>query len=148
MDVNDIMYVHIDRKRKLPVTVLLRALGFVTDKQILELFYESQDVRLGAGSGDEELVGKVAAEDVVNVETGEILLETNEEITDESVRNLRNAGIKTVKVFEIPNRGRGRCRPQHAEEGPDQDARKMRSTASTPSSGPGIRRVPSRRGTS
>ena len=104
MDVNDIMFVHIDRKRKLPVTVLLRALGFVTDKQILELFYETVDLRVGAAAGDDELIGRVAAEDVVNVETGEVLLETNEEITDESVRALRNASIKTVKVFDIASR--------------------------------------------
>ena len=36
------MHVHIDRKRKLPVTVLLRALGFVSDREILELFYEKE----------------------------------------------------------------------------------------------------------
>src|SRR5688572_1335140 len=104
LDVNDVMHVHIDRKRKLPVTVLLRALGFVTDKQILELFYETTEIRVGVAAGDEELIGKVAAEDVVNVETGEVLLETNEEITDESVRALRTAGIKTVKIFDIMSR--------------------------------------------
>ena len=45
LDVNDIMYVHIDRKRKLPVTVLLRALGFVSDREILDLFYETRERR-------------------------------------------------------------------------------------------------------
>ena len=45
LDVNDIMYVHIDRKRKLPVTVLLRALGFVSDREILDLFYETREAR-------------------------------------------------------------------------------------------------------
>ncbi|MGD8394312.1 MAG: DNA-directed RNA polymerase subunit beta, partial [Candidatus Eiseniibacteriota bacterium] len=106
MDVNDIMYVHIDRKRKLPVSVLMRALGFTTDRQILELFYEVSELKTsGAGSvKEEDLVGRVAAEDVVDVETGEILLECNEEITDESARGVKEAGIKTVKVFAIPNR--------------------------------------------
>ena len=104
MDVNDIMYVHIDRKRKLPVTVLLRALGFVSDKQILELFYDATEQKIGTAAGDEELIGKVAAEDVVNVETGEILLETNEEISDESVKMLRTSGVKTVKVFDMYGR--------------------------------------------
>ena len=46
LDVNDVMHVHIDRKRKLPVTVLLRALGFVGDREILDLFYEREEVEV------------------------------------------------------------------------------------------------------
>jgi DNA-directed RNA polymerase subunit beta len=109
LDVNDIMYVHIDRKRKLPVTVLLRALGFQTEKEILQLFYpvtEEEVPRAGTKKA-EELFGKIAAEDFVDEETGEILLECNEEITIASLADVRKAKLKRskkrkVKYFDIP----------------------------------------------
>ena len=106
MDVNDIMYVHIDRRRKLPVTVLLRALGFVGEKEILEAFYNIDELKLsGRGSAKEEdLIGLVAAEDVVNVDTGEILLEANEEISPESAKALKESSIASIRTFAIPNR--------------------------------------------
>ncbi|HKW50408.1 MAG TPA: DNA-directed RNA polymerase subunit beta, partial [Candidatus Eisenbacteria bacterium] len=66
LDVNDIMYVHIDRKRKLPVTVLLKALGYVSDREILQLFYETDEEEIGGPRSKKEpdCLGKVAAEDV------------------------------------------------------------------------------------
>jgi DNA-directed RNA polymerase subunit beta len=72
LDVNDIMYVHIDRKRKLPVTVLLKALGYVSDKEILELFYQAETVEIGSGRSLKDLAfeGRVVAEDVVYTESG------------------------------------------------------------------------------
>jgi DNA-directed RNA polymerase subunit beta len=104
LDVNDIMYVHIDRKRKLPVTILLKALGYATEKAILELFYPVITVDIGTGRSqkDQALEGRVVAEDVLDTETGEILLETNEEITVEKIKELSKAGIKEVKYFDIP----------------------------------------------
>ncbi len=100
LDVNDIMYVHIDRKRKLPVTVLLRALGYVADPEILQHFYEVEDEKL-TGRKPWPVEGKVAAEDVVDAETGEILLECNEVITADHVTALKKAGFESVKVFNI-----------------------------------------------
>jgi DNA-directed RNA polymerase subunit beta len=87
LDVNDIMYVHIDRKRKLPVTVLLKALGYVSEREILELFYGVETAALGSGrtKKEEALEGRVVAEDIVDTETGEILLETNEEVSLEKI---------------------------------------------------------------
>ena len=106
LDVNDIMYVHIDRKRKLPVTVLLKALGYVTDREILELFYDTEEEEIGGARSKREpdAVGKIAAEDVVDERTGEVLLEANEVITMERVEGLRKAGFATVKTFVIPHR--------------------------------------------
>ena len=103
-DVNDIMYVHIDRKRKIAVTVLLKALGFVTEREIMELFYETETVALGSGRSKrvEALEGRVVAEDLVDTDTGEILLETNEELSLEKIKELVKAGIKEVRIFDIP----------------------------------------------
>ena len=71
LDVNDIMYVHIDRKRKLPVSVLLRALGFVSDREILELFYDKEKLEV-AGKKAETALGRICAEDLMDESTGEI----------------------------------------------------------------------------
>ncbi len=104
-DVNDIMYVHIDRKRKLPVSVLLKALGHVTEREILSLFYSTEKADIGTGRSqkDQALEGRVVAEDVVDTDTGEILLETNEEVSVEKIKDLSKAGVKSIKVFIIPN---------------------------------------------
>src|SRR5262245_60506823 len=98
LDVNDIMYVHIDRKRKLPVTVLLKALGYVSDHDILDLFYdkEASDIK---GKGDPTCLHKIAAEDVVEPDTGEVILEVNEEITPEKLERLRKAKVQEVSWF-------------------------------------------------
>src|SRR5262249_60188804 len=101
LDVNDIMYVHIDRKRKLPVTVLLRALGFVGDREILELFYEKETLE-GRGKQAESALGRVCARDVVDESTGEILLEANEEVTPEKLEVIQSQGLATLEGFIIP----------------------------------------------
>jgi len=105
LDVNDIMYVHIDRKRKLPVTVLLKALGYVSDREILQLFYEPEEEEIGGPRSKKEpdCLGKVAAEDVVDEKTGEVLLEANEIITMERIEGMRRAGFATVRTFVIPH---------------------------------------------
>jgi DNA-directed RNA polymerase subunit beta len=100
LDVNDIMYVHIDRKRKLPVTVLLRALGYVSDHDILQHFYIKREESL-AGKRATEIVGMVAAEDVVDADTGEVLLECNELITADHSKAMKKAHFETVKVFDV-----------------------------------------------
>jgi len=105
LDVNDIMYVHIDRKRKLPVTVLLKALSYVSDREILQLFYETEEEEIGGPRSKKEpdALGKVAAEDVVDEKTGEVLLEANEIITMERIEGLRKAAFSTVRTFVIPH---------------------------------------------
>ncbi|MCE9626463.1 MAG: DNA-directed RNA polymerase subunit beta, partial [Candidatus Eisenbacteria bacterium] len=102
LDVNDIMHVHIDRKRKLPVTVLLRALGFVSDREILELFYEKEELDV-RGKKAETALGRVCAQDLMDEATGEILLESNEDITAEKVEMLKKSGLEQLEVFLIPH---------------------------------------------
>jgi len=89
-DINSVMYAYIDRKKKLPVTTLLRAIGFETDKDILEIFDLAEEVKV-TKTGLKRLVGrKLAArvlkswvEDFVDEDTGEVVsIERNEVIID------------------------------------------------------------------
>ncbi|MBD3237673.1 MAG: DNA-directed RNA polymerase subunit beta [Candidatus Eisenbacteria bacterium] len=104
IDVKDIMYVHIDRKRKLPATVLIKALGIVSDKDILDLFYDIENAELGGirTKKTQALVHRISAEDIIDPETGEILLECNQEISEDILKRVVKAGVKGVKVYEIP----------------------------------------------
>jgi len=104
VDVKDVMYVHIDRKRKLPATVLLKALGIVSDQDILDFFYDREEVELGDPRTKrmQALVGRVAAQDIVEAESGEVLLECNEEITAEKLKDLTKAEVERIQVYNIP----------------------------------------------
>ncbi len=95
MDINDIMYVHIDRRRKLPASLLLRALGFSKNGEILSLFREDVEVEV-----NDEIVGRInSSEDIVDESTGEIILEAFDTIDEERLEALRNARIAKVTVL-------------------------------------------------
>ncbi|MEZ5063345.1 MAG: DNA-directed RNA polymerase subunit beta [bacterium] len=104
LDINDIMYVHIDRRRKIPVTVLLRALGYVTDSEILGLFYSSKTHKLTktASAKDEDLVGLILAQDLVNKETGELIGEANADFTQDMLSEARDAGYREIEFLDKP----------------------------------------------
>ena len=98
MDINDVMYVHIDRRRKLPITLLLRALGFSRTGEILALFREDVEVEVGI-----ELTGRhVGGEDLVDKKTGEVIAEGYETLTAEQVQKLIEAKFKRIKVLAVP----------------------------------------------
>ncbi|MDP4186443.1 MAG: DNA-directed RNA polymerase subunit beta, partial [Bacteroidota bacterium] len=89
-DINNVMYAYIDRKKKLPVTTLLRAIGFETDKNILEIFNLADEFKVSK-TGLKKIVGrKLAArvlrtwvEDFVDEDTGEVVsIERNEVVVD------------------------------------------------------------------
>ena len=110
-DINSVMYAYIDRKKKLPVTTLFRAIGFETDKDILELFDLADEVKVSK-SGLKKILGrKLAArvlktwvEDFVDEDTGEVVsIERNEVIIDretilekEHVDEIIESGSKTI----------------------------------------------------
>ncbi|MGD9141082.1 MAG: DNA-directed RNA polymerase subunit beta [bacterium] len=100
LDVNDIMYVHIDRKRKIPVTVLMRAIGFSSTEDILRLYYDLEAVKIPATDKKRKdlLVGKYAGETVIDKSTGEVLLEAGDEITPAAVDALNLAKMTRVKI--------------------------------------------------
>ena len=98
MDINDLMHVHIDRRRKLPVSLLLRALGFSSSGEILSLFREDVEATV-----DEELVGRLnGSEDIVDTKTGEILLGAFDAIEEGHLELLKEVGKKSVKVLAAP----------------------------------------------
>jgi DNA-directed RNA polymerase subunit beta len=98
LDINDIMYVHIDRRRKLPVTLLLKALGFSKDAEVLSLFREDVEVAV-----DEELAGRHnTGKDIVDKSTGEVVLEAYDLISVEKAEALKEAGLKKITVLAAP----------------------------------------------
>ncbi len=102
LDINDIMYVHIDRKRKLPVTTLLRALGYSQSEEILTIFHEDKVVRV---SGD--VAGEIATKDVVVKKTGEVIVEAYRTITEEHLAALKSNRISRVTVLDVDPKNDG-----------------------------------------
>lgn len=110
-DINNVMYAYIDRKKKLPVTTLFRAIGFETDKEILELFDLADEVKVSK-AGLKKIIGrKLAArvlktwiEDFVDEDTGEVVsIERNEVIIDretiidkDHIDEIVDSGSKTI----------------------------------------------------
>ncbi len=110
-DVNNVMYAYIDRKKKFPVTTLLRAIGYDSDKDILELFELADEVKVSK-SGLKKYIGrKLAArvlkkwvEDFVDEDTGEvvsidrneIILERETVLEDDHIDMIIDAGVKTI----------------------------------------------------
>ena len=152
-DAKDILHVRIDRRRKLPATVLLRALGY-NEEELLDYFYDHDrvivddqqlrkvfqpelhqgsrtsleirhpdtgevmvkaDKKLGSGHvrkmakagveflplGEDDVIGMVVAHDVVDMNTGEVIAECNEEITEETLQTIRDRGIHEVTTLFI-----------------------------------------------
>ena len=97
-DVNDVLFVSIDRKRKLASTVLLRALGFGATADIIKLFYETEQVSVNRRSARGKLVGRVAAADVPDPSTNEIIVNAADEITEELVDVILDAKVKSLEL--------------------------------------------------
>lgn len=95
MDINDIMYAHIDRKRKFPATMLLRAFAYSEDKSIWEIFYDSKDLPL------KKLEEKmICMEQVVDKKTGEVLIDNCELVSEDHIEKLKNNKVKTLRVLD------------------------------------------------
>ena len=108
IDINDICYVHIDKKKKFPATALLRAFGYGSDAEIYQLFFDVREAPVPAEEDDErELVGAVVAADIVDSETGEVLLEQGTELDSDEIRLLQRGGFETVSVYRSVREGRG-----------------------------------------
>ncbi|MDR1695399.1 MAG: DNA-directed RNA polymerase subunit beta [Endomicrobium sp.] len=97
-DQNGVLYVRIDRKRKIYATTLLRALGFETDEEILGLFKESKEVSLDAPSA--ALANEYLAEDVYDKATGEVIADAGKDLKEELVKKLQLKGFTTVLVLK------------------------------------------------
>ena len=114
-DINNVMYAYIDRKKKLPVTTLLRAIGFENDKDILEIFDLAEDVKVNKTNLKKVLGRKLAArvlktwiEDFVDEDTGEVVsIERNEVIIDretvleeEHIDEILESGVQNILLHK------------------------------------------------
>jgi len=105
-DINDILYVHIDRKRKQPVTMLLRALGFETNADIIGLFHEVEKIKVPAKKGKkytaflEDLEGRVLAQDIYKPEVEDPIAKAGT-VIDALLRDeILGTGVKTLQVIK------------------------------------------------
>ena len=110
-DINNVMYAYIDRKKKLPVTTLLRAIGLESDKDIIEIFNLAEEIKVNKTNLQKAVGKKLAArvlkswvEDFVDEDTGEVVsIERNEvivdretEITEENIPEILESGEQTI----------------------------------------------------
>ena len=107
-DINNVMYAYIDRKKKFPVTTLLRSIGFQTDKDILELFGMADEVKAEKKTLDKYLGKKLAArvlrtwvEDFVDEDTGEVVSIERNEVVMERDTILDEAAIETISEMDV-----------------------------------------------
>ncbi len=114
-DINNIMYVYIDRKKKLPMTTLLRAIGYERDKDILEIFGLAEEIKVSK-AGLKRSIGRTLAarvlktwyEDFADEDTGEVSsIERNEIIIDrnvvlekEHIEQILEIGVKTILLHK------------------------------------------------
>ena len=101
-DQKDLLHVRIDRRRKIPVTVLLRALKY-TGQELLDYFYHKETVLIRRGKFQKEiskdvLVGQKATSDILDPETHKIILKKHRRITDDAFKKLELAKINTISV--------------------------------------------------
>ncbi|PYP00544.1 MAG: DNA-directed RNA polymerase subunit beta, partial [Gemmatimonadetes bacterium] len=105
IDIHDVIYVHIDKKKKFPATALLRAFGYGTNADVLKLFYATKDIditgKLEGRAQKREVLGTLLATDVPDPENkkGEPLGKVGDELTLEKFNTFRRAGISKVTVF-------------------------------------------------
>ena len=120
-DINSVMYAYIDRKKKLPVTTLFRAIGYERDKDILEIFDLAEEIKVSKANLKKYYGRKLAARvlntwhedfvdedtgEVVSIERNEIVLDRDTEIDKDNVEEIIEAGVKTVLIHkEITQQG-------------------------------------------
>ena len=100
-DIHDVMYAYIDRKKKFPVTTLLRALGYSSDEDLLNLFDLTMDVPSKKLS--EDYLGRRIAADAVDVSTGEIVAQRDLIVDEDLIKLLSTADVETIRIYKYEN---------------------------------------------
>jgi len=120
-DINSVMYAYIDRKKKLPVTTLFRAIGYERDKDILEIFDLAEEIKVSKANLKKYYGRKLAARvlntwhedfvdedtgEVVSIERNEIVLDRDTEVDKDNVEEIIESGVKTILIHkEITQQG-------------------------------------------
>jgi DNA-directed RNA polymerase subunit beta len=105
-DISNVMYVYIDRKKKFPVTTLLRALGFSSDDEILQLFNLVDEI--DAHKVDlKDYIGRIVCSDVVDKKTGEIFISKDSILSEDLVKRVKKAEIKKIRLLKHEGIGEG-----------------------------------------
>ncbi len=114
-DINNVMYAYIDRKKKLPVTTLLRAIGFEKDKDILQIFNLAEEVQVTRENLEKNIGKKLAARvlkswvedfadedtgEVVTMERFEVLLERESELNEENIEIILDSNVPSILIHK------------------------------------------------
>ena len=114
-DINNVMYAYIDRKKKLPVTTLLRAIGFETDKDIVDIFDLAEEVKVNKTTLKKCIGRKLAArvlrtriEDFVDSDTGEVVsidrhevvVDREAELNEDNINDILESGLETILLHK------------------------------------------------
>ncbi|MCQ2313127.1 MAG: DNA-directed RNA polymerase subunit beta [Paludibacteraceae bacterium] len=118
-DINKVMYAYIDRKKKLPVTTLLRAIGFESDKDILDCFDLAEEIKVSKATLEQYIGRRLAGNvmkawtedfvdedtgEVVTIERNEVILERESELTAENVQTILESGVKALLLHKEEER--------------------------------------------
>ncbi len=98
-DINNVMYVYIDRKKKFPVTTLLRALGYSSDDEILQLFELVEEVDVNKVNL-REYVGRTICSDVFDKKTGEIFINKDAKLTEDQIKQIKKSDVKKIRFLK------------------------------------------------
>ncbi len=102
-DINDLIYVYVDRKkrrRKVLATSFIRTLGYSSDADIIEEFFNTYRVKIKSDKDFPKLVGKILAEDVLDENTGVVFGKASEKLTTAMLKRMFDTGIKAVRIAE------------------------------------------------
>ena len=114
-DINNVMYAYIDRKKKLPVTTLLRAIGLESDKDIIEIFGLAEEIKVTKENLKKAVGRKLAArliktwvEDFVDEDTGEVMsldrteviIDRETELTEDHIQEILDSGAQTILLHK------------------------------------------------
>lgn len=96
-DINNCLFAYIDRRKKFPVTTILRALGYSTNEEILDLFgllevVEKKELK--------NFMGKQLSDDLIDKETGELIAEKAAEVDEELIEKINKSTISKIKLFK------------------------------------------------
>jgi DNA-directed RNA polymerase subunit beta len=93
-DINEIVYAKIDRKKRFPVTTVLRAMGYSKTEDILAIFFEKESVSIEG----KDIVKRILFEDIIDKATGEIIAEAGSPLTKETLDKMKKADVKKVQL--------------------------------------------------